>query len=214
MSPPEQPIEQQDASHVAPPSTDATDTNAQTALALFAGGCFWCMEPPFDEIPGVLETLSGYAGGTTTNPSYQEVTRGGTGHLEVMQVRYDPNMVSYEQLLEVYWRNVDFLDDSGQFCDRGASYVPAIFALTDEQKQLAESSRVTLKALFPGLNTPVRDAHTFYRAEEYHQDYYQKNALRYKYYRWACKRDARLQELAEQRENLEKGPPPAPVAAD
>jgi peptide-methionine (S)-S-oxide reductase len=166
------------------------------AVATFAGGCFWCMEPPFDATEGVISTISGFMGGTTLKPTYQQVTAGGTGHIEVVQVTYDPKKVSYEQLLHVYWRNVDPYDEGGQFCDRGESYTTAIFAHTEEQKKLAEASKATLNASGPlkqPIATVVRDAGPFTPAEDYHQDYYLKNPLRYKYYRYRCGRDARLE---------------------
>ena len=187
-----------------PPDATKPPANPTIATALFAGGCFWCMEPPYDDIDGVIDTLSGYAGGTVENPTYKQVTGGGTGHLEVLQVRYDATVASYEKLLDVFWRNVDFTNDKGQFCDRGPSYQPAIFALNDEQRALAEESRSALKALFPELNTPIRDAATFYPAESYHQDYYRKNSVRYKYYRWSCGRDERLADLLEERRERER----------
>ncbi len=171
---------------------------AGQASAVFAGGCFWCMEPPFDALPGVVSTTSGYAGGTAANPTYKQVTAGGTGHLEVVQVIYDPEQVSYEQLLEVYWRNVDPLDAGGQFCDRGVSYQTAIFSGNDQEQQAAERTKVQLAANFgSAIATEVKPlpAGGFYPAEDYHQDYYQKNPLRYKYYRNSCGRDARLAEL-------------------
>lgn len=172
--------------------------SAGQASAVFAGGCFWCMEPPFDVLPGVVSTTSGYAGGTAPNPTYKQVTAGGTGHLEVVQVIYDPEQVSYEQLLEVYWRNVDPLDAGGQFCDRGVSYQTAIFSTNTAEQQAAERTKAQLAANFgSAIATEVKSlpAGGFYPAEDYHQDYYQKNPLRYKYYRNSCGRDARLAEL-------------------
>lgn len=172
--------------------------SAGQASAVFAGGCFWCMEPPFDALPGVVSTTSGYAGGTATNPTYKQVTAGGTGHLEVVQVIYDPEQVTYEQLLEVYWRNVDPLDAGGQFCDRGVSYQTAIFSTNDADQQAAERTKAQLENSFgSAIATQVKSlpASGFYPAEDYHQDYYQKNPLRYKYYRNSCGRDARLAAL-------------------
>jgi peptide-methionine (S)-S-oxide reductase len=168
------------------------------ALATFAGGCFWCMEPPYDKLDGVLATTSGYTGGDKADPTYQEVSAGGTGHAEAVQVTYDPTKVSYEQLLEVFWRNVDPLDAGGQFCDRGDQYRTAIFAHGDEQRQLAEQSKQALVdsgRFEQPIVTEVEEAGAFYPAEDYHQDYYQKNPLRYKFYRWNCGRDQRLAEL-------------------
>ena len=171
---------------------------AKTAVATFAGGCFWCMEPPFDATEGVISTTSGFMGGKTPNPSYRQVTAGGTGHIEVLQVTYDPAKVSYEKLLQVYWRNVDPYDAGGQFCDRGESYTTAIFAHTEEQKKLAEASKAELVKSGPfkqPIETAIRDAGPFTAAEDYHQDYYKKNPIRYKYYRYACGRDARLEAI-------------------
>ena len=167
-----------------------------TATAVFAGGCFWCMEPPYDKLPGGVATTSGYSGGQKLNPTYQEVSAGDTGHIEVIQVTYDPKQVSYEKLLEVFWHNVDPLDKGGQFCDRGNTYTTAIFYQSEEQKKLAEQSKAEIeKKLGKTVVTAIRPAVTFYAAEDYHQDYYQKNPLRYKYYRYSCGRDQRLEEL-------------------
>lgn len=172
---------------------------AQAAVpdtAVFAGGCFWCMEPPFDKLDGVLSTTSGYAGGHVPNPSYEQVTAGGTGHREALQVIFDPERVSFEELLEVFWVNVDPVDDGGQFCDRGFSYTTAIFARNSEQARLAESSKSEIgEKLGAPVVTPVVTDAAFYPAEDYHQDYYQKHSIRYRYYRWACGRDGRLEEL-------------------
>jgi methionine-S-sulfoxide reductase len=168
------------------------------ALATFAGGCFWCMEPPYDKLDGVLATISGYTGGDTVDPTYREVSAGGTGHAEVVQVTYDPAKVSYEQLLEVFWRNVDPLDAGGQFCDRGDQYRTAIFVHDAAQRRLAEQSKQALVdsgRFAQPVVTEIVEAATFYPAEDYHQDYYEKNPLRYKFYRWNCGRDQRLAEL-------------------
>ena len=168
------------------------------AVATFAGGCFWCMEPPFDELDGVLSTISGYTGGSTVDPTYQEVSAGGTGHAEVVQVTYDPAKVTYEQLLDVFWPNIDPLDAGGQFCDRGDSYRTGIFVHGEEQRRLAEESKQALadsKRFAQPIVTEIVDASPFYPAEDYHQDYYQKNPVRYKFYRWNCGRDQRLTEL-------------------
>ena len=168
------------------------------AVATFAGGCFWCMEPPFDALDGVVSTVSGFMGGTTKNPTYHQVTAGGTGHIEVVQVTYDPKKVTYPQLLQVFWRNVDPYDAGGQFCDRGESYTTAIFAHTEEQKKLAEASKAELDRSGPfkqPIVTVVRDAGAFTAAESYHQDYYITNPVRYKYYRYRCGRDARLEAI-------------------
>jgi peptide-methionine (S)-S-oxide reductase len=168
------------------------------ALATFAGGCFWCMEPPYDKLDGVLATTSGYAGGDKTDPTYQEVSAGGTGHAEVVQITYDPAKVSYEALLEVFWRNIDPLDAGGQFCDRGDQYRTAIFVHDEEQRQLAEASKQALVdsgRFEQPIVTEIAAAGPFYPAEDYHQDYYEKNPLRYKFYRWNCGRDQRLAEV-------------------
>lgn len=168
------------------------------ATATFAGGCFWCMEGPFDAVDGVVSTVSGYTGGHVENPTYRQVTTGTTGHYESIQVTFDPRRVSYEELLRVFWHNVDPTDDGGQFCDRGSSYRTAIFVLGDEQRRLAEQSKTRLEAAgaVPGpIVTPILDATAFYPAEEYHQDFYQKSPVRYRSYRLGCGRDRRLAEL-------------------
>ena len=172
---------------------------AQTrAVAIFAGGCFWCMEPPFDKLDGVLATTSGYIGGTKADPTYEQVTSGRTGHYEALQVEYDPARVSYQQLLDVFWRNIDPLDASGQFCDKGPQYRSGIFALDDSQRATAEASRAALEksGKLPGrIVTEILPAAKFYPAEAYHQDYYRKNSASYTYYRWSCGRDRRLEKL-------------------
>ncbi len=180
----------------------AVDLSAQApkkalAKATFAGGCFWCMEPPYDKLDGVVSTTSGYIGGTKKNPTYEEVSAGGTGHAEAVQVVWDPSKVSYAKLLEVYWRNVDPLTANAQFCDHGDQYRTAIFFHDAEQKRLAEETRAEVQKKFPEQKvvTQIVQAGTFYPAEEYHQDYYEKNPLRYKFYRTSCGRDARLEEL-------------------
>jgi peptide-methionine (S)-S-oxide reductase len=163
------------------------------AAAVFAGGCFWCMEPPFDALEGVVATTSGYIGGQVARPTYEQVTAGGTGHIEAIHVLFDPSRISYARLLEVFWRNVDPLDAGGQFCDRGESYTTAIFAQGAAQRRLAEASKAEVEGrLKRQLATPIRDAAPFWPAEEYHQDYYLKNPARYRFYRWNCGRDARL----------------------
>lgn len=171
---------------------------AVSAKATFAGGCFWCMEPPFEKLDGVLSVTSGYTGGKKTNPTYEEVSSGGTGHLESVEILFDPAKVSYEQLLEVFWRNVDPTDGGGQFCDRGEQYRTAIFVHDAAQRSAAEASKAALDAAkrLPGpVVTPILAALAFYPAEEYHQDYWKKNPLRYRYYRGGCGRDERLKEL-------------------
>ncbi|MDI1286880.1 MAG: peptide-methionine (S)-S-oxide reductase MsrA [Reyranella sp.] len=172
---------------------------AQTrAVAIFAGGCFWCMEPPFDKVDGVLATTSGYTGGAKIDPTYEQVSAGRTGHYEALQVDYDPARVSYEQLLEVFWRNIDPLDAGGQFCDKGPQYRAAIFVTDDRERALAEASKAALEksGKLPGrIVTEVLRAAKFYPAEAYHQDYYRKNPTAYTYYRWTCGRDRRLERL-------------------
>ncbi len=155
------------------------------AVATFAGGCFWCMEPPFRKLNGVIDVISGYTGGDTENPTYEQVTAGGTGHIEAVEIIYDEKRISYESLLEVYWRQVNPTDDGGQFVDRGYSYTSAIFYHDEVQKELAEISKEALEAsgrFDEPLVTPIREAKTFYRAEEYHQNYAEKNPLRYNFY--------------------------------
>ena len=169
---------------------------AETAKATFAGGCFWCMEPPFDKLDGVVSTISGYAGGTKKNPTYEEVSAGKTGHAEVVQITYDPKKITYEKLLEVFWRNVDPLTANRQFCDVGSQYRTAIFYHDETQKRLAEESKKALSKRFKEPIVTEIVAYTeFYPAEDYHQDYYIKNPLRYKYYRYSCGRDQRLEAL-------------------
>jgi peptide-methionine (S)-S-oxide reductase len=168
------------------------------ATAVFAGGCFWCMEPPYDELEGVISTTSGYLGGHKDNPTYEEVSRGGTGHAEVVKISYDPDVISYQQLLEVFWRNIDPVSENRQFCDVGSQYRSAIFYLDQQQKTLAEESRRQLDEsgrFDEPIVTGIEPAGTFYPAEKYHQDYYRKNPLRYRFYRFNCGRDQRLQEL-------------------
>ena len=168
------------------------------AVATFAGGCFWCIEPPFDKLDGVISTTSGYIGGTVPNPTYEQVSAGRTGHTEAVQVAYDPSRVTYEKLLDVFWHNVDPTVRDRQFCDFGSQYRTGIFVHNAEQRRLAEASKTALERTktFKGpIVTEITDAGTFYPAEEYHQDYYQKNPLRYRYYRAGCGRDARLKEL-------------------
>ena len=167
-------------------------------IAIFAGGCFWCMEPPYDKVDGVISTISGYTGGHTKNPTYKSVSSGRSGHAEVLQVSYDPSRVSYQQLLEIFWRNIDPTRDDGQFCDRGTQYRPAIYYLNEEQLAAAQASRdyIEQTKTFPDkLKVEITRAGKFYPAEEYHQDYYKKNPVRYKYYRYSCGRDKRLKQL-------------------
>lgn len=175
-----------------------TATPEAGATAIFAGGCFWCLEADFDKVPGVLSTTSGYTGGTLANPSYEQVSAGGSGHLEAVLVRYDPARTSYARLLEAFWPNIDPLTATGQFCDIGTQYRSAIFYADAEQRRQAEASRAALQAsarFDRPIVTEILPAGTFYPAEEYHQDYARRNPLRYHFYRSRCGRDARLQEL-------------------
>lgn len=170
----------------------------KTEIATFAAGCFWCVESDFDKVEGVLETTSGYTGGKTENPKYEDVGGGATGHAEALQVTYDPSKVSYQKLLDYYWRHVDLVDGGGQFCDRGSQYRPVIFTHTEEQKKLADASKAALDAsgkFKQKIAVQIVPASTFTAAEDYHQDYYHKNPIRYKYYRSGCGRDARMEQL-------------------
>jgi peptide-methionine (S)-S-oxide reductase len=169
-----------------------------TAKAIFAGGCFWCVEADFDKVPGVLATTSGYIGGTVANPSYEQVSTKQTGHAEAVEIVFDPAKVSYEKLLDIFWRTIDPTTKDRQFCDAGSPYRTAVFALDDAQLQAARASREALaknKPFAATIVTEVLRAGPFYPAEEYHQDYHRKNPLRYQYYRASCGRDARLKEL-------------------
>ncbi len=180
------------------PAFDFSSLQEHQGVAIFAGGCFWCMEPPYDKLDGVTATISGYTGGTVPNPTYQQVVRNDTGHHEAVLVIYDTRVIDYGELLDVFWVNVDPLDDGGQFCDRGSSYRAAVFYRNNEQRVAAETSRRGLnrsgRLRFPVV-TEVLPAGEFYIAEEYHQDYYLKNPLRYRTYRTGCGRDARLRYL-------------------
>ena len=167
--------------------------------AVFAGGCFWCVESDFDHVPGVLKTVSGFTGGSVANPTYKQVVREDTGHREAVLITFDPKVVSYAALLDVYWRSVDPTDAGGQFCDRGHSYSTAIYATSQAQLEAAQASKAALeKAGLPGgrpIVTEIVIAGPFWPAEEYHQDYYEKSPVQYKFYRWNCGRDARIEEL-------------------
>ena len=166
--------------------------------ATFAGGCFWCMEPPFESLDGVVSVTSGYTGGKEANPTYEDVSSGTTGHTESVEIVYDPAKVKYEKLLDLYWHNVDPTTADRQFCDRGHQYRPAIFTHDDEQKNLAEASRAEIektKTFKEPIVVEIVAATRFYAAEDYHQDYYKKNPIRYKYYRHGCGRDDRLDRL-------------------
>ena len=173
------------------------------AEAVFAGGCFWCMEPPYDALDGVIETVSGYTGGHTDAPTYEAVTAGGTGHYEAVRVTYDAARVSYAELAQVFWRNIDPFDDGGQFCDRGPSYRAAIFHASEAQRELALAAKADVEARFERqVAIGVLPAAAFHPAEDYHQDYYRDNPLRYRYYRYRCGRDARLEEVWGARREL------------
>lgn len=177
-------------------AAETEEKSATNETAIFAGGCFWCMEPPFDKLDGVVSTTSGYIGGHQKDPSYKQVSAGNTGHTEAVAIVFDPNKVSYEKLLEVFWVNIDPLNARGQFCDFGTQYRTGIFYLNDEQRKLAEKSRQKIiNKLGKPVVTEVTAATTFYPAEDYHQNYYQVNPVRYNYYRWSCGRDRRLKEL-------------------
>jgi peptide-methionine (S)-S-oxide reductase len=171
---------------------------APTAVATFAGGCFWCMEAPFDVLDGVLQTTVGYTGGSEPDPSYEQVAAGSTGHAEAVRIEYDPARIDYARLLEVYWRNVDPTRADRQFCDVGRQYRPAIFYHDAKQRDAAERSRTDIArgARFDApIVVEIVAAGPFYPAEDYHQDFYRKNALRYRFYRLNCGRDQRLREL-------------------
>ena len=166
------------------------------AVATFAGGCFWCTESDFDKVKGVISTTSGYTGGKVANPGYERVSAGGTGHTEAVEVIYDPSKVSYEKLLTYYWRTVDPTVKNAQFCDHGEQYRTAIFVRNDEERKLAEASKKKVEAeLKQPVYTQIVQAGPFYAAEEYHQDFYKKNPTKYKFYRWNCGRDQRLEQL-------------------
>jgi peptide-methionine (S)-S-oxide reductase len=166
--------------------------------AIFAGGCFWCTESDFDKVKGVVSTTSGYVGGKVENPSYEQVSAGGTGHAEAVLVKFDPEKISYAQLLKVYWLSIDPLTPNRQFCDGGSQYRSAIFYLNENQKKQAVAYKKSLedrKFFKQPIVTEINAASTFYPAEEYHQDYHNKNPIRYNYYRSSCGRDARLEQV-------------------
>jgi len=179
--------------------TKTRETDSQEReTATFAGGCFWCMEAPFDKQPGVVSVTAGYTGGKEKNPTYQQVSAGGTGHAEAVQIVYDPSRIGYGKLLDIYWRNTDPTVIDRQFCDKGSQYRPAIFTHGEEQHLLAQKSKEELEKTKPfrePVVTEITPAGEFYPAEEYHQQYYKKNPIRYKYYRAGCGRDRRLKEL-------------------
>lgn len=177
-----------------PPTLQA----ANTETAIFAGGCFWCTEADFDKVDGVVATVSGYTGGTVDNPSYRHVTRGNTGHYEAVQVTYEPSKVSYEELVDYYFRTIDPTDDRGQFCDKGSSYLSAVFVEDEDERAIVESEIEEIEAsgVLPGpIVTRVLDEATFWEAEDYHQNYYKTTPVKYRFYRQGCGRDARLEDL-------------------
>jgi len=179
-------------------STEAGASLEGLSRATFAGGCFWCMEGPFDKLDGVVSTTSGYTGGQTDNPSYPQVSSGSTGHTEAVQIVYDPAQISYEELLDVFWINHDPTESDGQFCDKGSQYRPGVFYHDEDQKRAAEASKADVertRTFDEPVMTEITLAGTFYPAEDYHQDYYVRNPIRYKMYRYGCGRDRRLQQL-------------------
>lgn len=195
-TPAEQAVTEKGTEVAATATPQAAANQAGLETAVFAGGCFWCMEKPFDQLPGVVSTTSGYTGGSVENPTYEEVSGGGTGHYEAMEVRYDPDKVSYEKLLETFWVNVDPLDAKGQFCDKGDQYRSAIFYETPGQATEAKASKEAIAAkLAQPITTKILPAMPFYNAEDYHQNYYQTHAVRYRVYRYGCGRDQRLSEV-------------------
>jgi peptide-methionine (S)-S-oxide reductase len=179
-------------------STSKAGSEATLGKAYFAGGCFWCMEEAFEKIEGVLSATSGYMGGTVANPSYEDVSSGRTGHADSVEVVYDPAKVSYQKLLDAFWRNVDPITPNAQFCDHGSQYRSAIFFQTDEEKRASDTSKQAIeqsKRFTEPIVTQIVMASQFYSAEEYHQDFYKKNPVRYKFYKYSCGRAQRLEEL-------------------
>lgn len=178
-------------------AADAPAKPASTASAIFAGGCFWCIEADFEKLPGVIGAESGYTAGRTVNPTYEQVSAGGTGHTEAVRVTYDPAKVSYPQLVDYFWRHIDPTVKDRQFCDAGTQYRSGIYWQSEAEKKVAEASRDALlkSGKLPQIHSEIIAATTFYPAEEYHQDYYKKNPIRYAYYRKSCGRDARVQEI-------------------
>lgn len=187
-----------DAADLAPASLVEMAAKKDLKVAAFAAGCYWCVESDFDKVPGVVETTSGFMGGRVPNPTYEQVARGRTGHAEIVLVSYDPKKVRYEDLLDNYWRHVDFLDGGGQFCDRGIAYRPAIFTFDETQRVLAEASKEKLAksvTLPRPIAVRIQPASTFTAGPEEHQDYYLKKPFAYSYYRWGCGRDRRITKL-------------------
>jgi peptide-methionine (S)-S-oxide reductase len=186
------------AGTVVAPAQTATTGEGRVAVATFAGGCFWCMEEAFDKVPGVIRTVSGFTGGTVANPSYELVMTKKTGHAEAVQVTYDPGKVTYAQLVDWFWRNIDPVDASGQFCDKGSPYRSGIFYHGPEQKKIAEDTKRALEAsgrFKQPIVTEITAAGPFYPAEDYHQDYYKKNEKRYQFYKFGCGRVQRLEQI-------------------
>ena len=175
--------------------TLSTLAYAKTESAIFAGGCFWCLQADFDKLPGVISTQAGYDGGQEPNPTYEQVSAGSTGYAESVKVEYDSDKLSYENLMDYFSHHIDPTVSDQQFCDKGHQYRTAIFYLNDTQKQLANASLTKVKQYFPTIYTEIVPSTKFYPAEEYHQKYYLKNPVRYKYYRWNCGRDARVKEV-------------------
>ena len=172
------------------------NANTETDSAIFAGGCFWCSESDYEKLKGVKEVVSGYIGGKSKNPSYQQVSGGGTGHYEAVKVFYDPSVISYDTLVNYFWSHHDYLDDGGQFCDRGSQYAPAIFPQSEQQLNIAKSSLAAFQQRVKGkIVTKIVPASTFYAAEDYHQNYYKTTPVRYHYYRLSCGRDSRIEAL-------------------
>ncbi|MCW4149152.1 peptide-methionine (S)-S-oxide reductase MsrA [Halomonas sp. 18H] len=189
-------------------STAIADDN-RTASAVFAAGCFWCVEEAYDKVQGVTATTSGFSGGDVPHPSYEQVVAGGTGHTEVVKVEYNPEVVDYGTLLHVFWRNVDPFAENRQFCDQGASYRSALFPMDAQQRRLAETSREALAQRFDReIATEIHSFEAFYPAAEYHQDYYDKNPLRYRFYKSACGRSDRLEEIWGEEAEASTGPEP------
>ena len=176
-------------------SSSVVSAESKLEQATFAGGCFWCLQAPFDKIEGVVQTDVGYSGGKVENPTYKNVSKGITGHLEVMQVTFDTEKVSYEKILDTFWRNIDPFDAGGQFCDRGQQYSTAIFYHNETQKELAEKSKQKISKSKKKVVTPIIPMEKYYSAEGYHQKYYKKNPLRYKMYRLGCGRDSKLKKI-------------------
>lgn len=183
-------------------SAPAAEENQNLAKVMLAGGCFWCMEPPYEKLPGVKSVVSGYAGGHDANPNYRSVSAGYTGHTEVVEITYDPNIISYPKLLETFWLNIDPFVKDRQFCDRGSQYRSAIFYKNASQKRLAEQTKAAIEQKFGRtVHTEIVADAKFFEAESYHQDYYKKNPERYYYYRTGCGRDRRLEQIWSGKQN-------------